>query len=62
MNYRALQLGVVLACLLVYGSQGVNFEGWVLLALKRQIIDSLHHLDGWNKRDPTPCAWTGSRT
>jgi len=59
MERRALLLGVALAFLLASRSQGLNHEGWLLLALKSQMVDTLHHLDSWDARDPTPCAWRG---
>jgi hypothetical protein len=54
-----LRLGVVPVFLLASGSQGLNHEGWLLLALKSQMIDNFHQLDNWNQGDPLPCAWKG---
>ncbi|KAF0893045.1 hypothetical protein E2562_021308 [Oryza meyeriana var. granulata] len=55
----ALQLGVVLTFLLATTSHGLNHEGWLLLTLKKQMVDTFHHLDDWNPWDPSPCGWKG---
>uniref|UniRef100_A0A0E0KSJ9 non-specific serine/threonine protein kinase n=1 Tax=Oryza punctata TaxID=4537 RepID=A0A0E0KSJ9_ORYPU len=55
----ALQLGVVLTCLLATTCHGLNHEGWLLLTLKKQMVDTFHHLDDWNPGDPSPCGWKG---
>ncbi|EEC77596.1 hypothetical protein OsI_16560 [Oryza sativa Indica Group] len=55
----ALQLGVALAFLLATTCHGLNHEGWLLLTLRKQIVDTFHHLDDWNPEDPSPCGWKG---